>query len=308
MEIMFKKVGSADLETVKKPIAGCWINVVSPDDAELQKLIEEYRIPSEFVRACLDDDEQPRFDDDEDTGAKLVILKVPDVGKEDIEPVTVGLIFVKRYFFTISNKHTELIRIFKNNPRRFYTTQQTRALLQILWSAVKFYISRLDEVDRKTETISDKIKGSISNKEIFQLLAIQKTLTHFKIATGSNLKLLKDIAAGKHFRLYDADKELLEDIVIENEQVLAMINTYLEISSNTMDAYASIVGNNMNHIMKTLTVWSIFLAVPVIVASFYGMNVALPMANHPYIFWITVGIGFLPAILLLAILRKLKWI
>ncbi|MBR9681561.1 MAG: magnesium transporter CorA family protein [Candidatus Altiarchaeota archaeon] len=308
IEIRFKKYGSAELETLDSPVVGCWINVTDPNTAEIQELIETYNIPLDFIHASLDEDEQPRFDEDEDSHTKLAILKVPDRGGDEIEPATVGLIFVKKYFFTISRADTKIIKSLKLNPKNFYTTKHTSSLLQILWWTVNSYISHLDKIDRKSDIIGEQIKHALGNDEIFQLLAIQKTLAYFKSATQGTMKLVQKLSTGKFMKLYDDDKEFLEDIVIENEQALEKVATYISIISNTMGAYSAITGNNMNQIMKTLTMWSILLAFPAIVAAYYGANVALPLQNSPGIFVGIVGLGFFMGVFGILMFRKLKWI
>lgn len=308
IEVRYKKYGSSELELLDTPTAGCWINVTDPDAVEVQELIETYNIPLEFIRACLDEDEQPRFDNDEDTNAKLVIIKVPDKGGDEIEPTTVGLIFVKKYFFTISRTETKLIKALKLNPKNFYTTKHTSSLLQIFWRTVTSYISHLSIIDRKSDKISEQIKGALGNDEIFQLLAIQKTLTYFKSSTQGTMRLVQKIATGKFMKLYDEDKEFLEDIIIENEQALEKVNSYISIVANTMGAYSAITGNNMNQIMKVLTMSSILFAFPALVAAYYGTNIALPLQYNPNIFWITVVVGLVPGLFGIYLFRKLRWI
>lgn len=308
IEIRYKKYGNSELELLDVPMVGCWINVTNPDTVEVQELIENYHIPLDFIRACLDEDEQPRFDKDDDTNAKLVIIKVPDKGGDEIEPATVGLIFVKKYFFTISRVETNLIKALKLNPKNFYTTKHTSSLLQIFWGTVNSYISHLSNIDRKSDRIAEQIKDSLGNDEIFQLLAIQKTLAHFKSSTQGTMKLVRKISTGKFMKLYDEDKEFLEDIIIEYEQALEKVNTYISIISNTMGAYSTITGNNMNQIMKVLTMSSILLAFPAIVAAYYGTNIALPLQHNPSIFWMTVAFGLIPGLFGFYLFRKLRWI
>ncbi|HDR53829.1 MAG TPA: magnesium transporter CorA family protein [archaeon] len=308
IDIYFKKYGSNELEVLKSPLAGCWINIVDPNPGELKEISTNFDIPVEFLHASLDEDEQARFDHDDASGTVLVILKVPDKGKDEIEPATLGVILNKKYIFTVSKVETKVIHALAQGPKNFYTTKQTRALLQLMWFVVEAYISHLDEIDRKTNALSDQIRYSLGNDEVFRLLAIQKTLTYFKSATQGNQKLLQKISGGKHLKLYEADAEFLDDIVVENNQAIILIDTYLDILTNTMDAHASIVSNNLNVIMKVLTVVNIVMAIPMIVSGFYGMNVIIPFQNHPMAFLFTILLGFIPAVLVLIILHKIRWI
>lgn len=279
---MLKKSNDSELATLEAPIAGSWVHAVNPNKKETAALMK-LGIPLEFIRSSLDLSEQPRVDSE--GKVKLLILQVPEIFEDDLETATLGIIITDKYLVTVSKTQNKLLKTFMNNPKGFYTTKRTRFLLQLFWTTVKSYLSYLHNIDNMVDAVENKLSHSLGNDEILEVLKVKKSLTFFKNASYGNQRVLDKIMTGKFLKLYDQDEGLLEDIIIDNKQAIEMIGTYLDITSNTMDAYASIVNNNMNIVIKFLTVVSISLAIPSLIASFYGMNVPLPFDSNPLTFF-----------------------
>ena len=304
LSIMLKKSKDENLKALDEPLAGSWINAVNPSRKEVKFLIE-MGIPKEFINSSLDLAEQPHVD--EEDSARLFIFRVPYLSGDELETIPLGIVFTQKYIVTISKKKTKVLEAFMNNPKGFYTTKRTRFLFQIFWMTVRRYLNFLFYIDDMLEEIEDSVMKSLGNREILNVLKIQKALTYFKNATYGNQRVLDKIMMGKLLRLYEQDEDILNDIMIDNRQAIEMIDTYLSITANTMTAYGSIVGNNLNMLMKLLAVLSITLAIPSIIGTLYGMNVPLPFQRHPMTFWAVLLVSIFLMLISFYGLFRLKW-
>ena len=176
--------------------------------------------------------------------------------------------------------------------KNFYTTKKTRFIVQIFGKSNFYYQKYLDGIEKKINSIEKELLKSSRNEEIIQLLNIQKSLVYINTAVISNKKVLEKIIQGNFLKLYKEDEEMLEDIMVDNEQSIDMAGIYSKLLANTMDAYASIISNNLNIVMKFLASVTILMAIPTIIASFYGMNVKLPLQESPMAFMFTILISF----------------
>jgi magnesium transporter len=303
LTVLVKKACDEELKAVPEPVTGSWLNVVDPDNYEIDLLVKK-GIPKEFISSALDPNEQPRIDDEK--GVKLFVLRVPHISEGDMETTTLGIILTETFLVTISKKKTRIIETFLNNPKGFFTTKRTRFLFQIFWATVHSYLSYLTHIDNIVKNLEMGVSRSVGNKEILNLLDVEKSLTYFKTATSGNQRVLEKIMNGKFIRIYEQDEDVLEDITIDNKQAIEIINTHVEIISNTMDAYASIVGNNLNAIMRLLTILTLAFAVPTFIASLYGMNVPLPFGSQPLtFFWICIA-SVISAVAMVFVFSKIK--
>ncbi len=290
LSILLKKAGETELSRLEKPVTGSWINVVNPTNKEIETLLK-IGIPKEFISSSLDPDERPRIDEEEDV--KLTIMQIPNIVEGDLETIPLGVISTEKYVVTISKNETKIIEALVNNPKGFFTTKRTRFLFQVFWMTVRSFLGYLSHIEKKIDEMEDEVHKYLGNKKILNLLNIQKTLTYFKSAAYGNQTVLDKIMTGKFLRLYSQDADILDDIGIDNNQAIEMINMYLAITANTMSAYSSIAGNNLNEIMKVLTVLSLTLAIPTIMTGLYGMNVILPFQTEVNAFWIVIAISTL---------------
>ncbi|MBC1229350.1 magnesium transporter CorA family protein [Listeria booriae] len=293
MHQIFKSNDVGKLEELEHPERNCWINIVAPSSEEINQIAEQYNIPLEFLEDPLDKDESARIERDDDTEAVLIICDFPIVDEDDIhyasfETIPLGMIMTKDYFITICTIDSSIIQSFiKNRIKGFFTHMKTRFALQILYMISTQFLRHLKRMSRQTDEIEKELHESMKNKQLYDLMGIEKSLVYFLTALKSN-KLVLDKMMRQHIvKMYEEDQDLLEDVIIENRQGIEMADVHSNILSGMMDAYASIISNNMNIVMKFLTSFTIILTIPTMVFSFYGMNVQLPLSDIP-IAWVLV--------------------
>ncbi len=279
------------LDSIEK---GCWINLMSPTDEEIELVVRSIDINQDFIRDALDDEEKPRIDlEDEQT---LIITDIPYVYEDNktikFETVPMGFLSVRDdYIITICSKQTTVLERFRNGKiKEFYTYKKTRFILQILYHVSTEYLKYLKHIDKKSEFIEKALHKSMRNKELYKLLDLSKSLVYFNTSLKSNETVLERLLTGKFIKLYEEDADLLEDTIIENKQAIEMATIYSSILSGTMDAFASIISNNQNEVMKFLAAMTIVLSIPNMIYSFFGQNLALPLQQNP-LMWIYVLAG-----------------
>lgn len=268
----------------KKIEKGCWINMVSPSENEIKKVCEATNVSDNFIRYALDYEEKARIDV-EDDGTILFILDVPVIEKEqDSEIYTtmpVGLIVVRDdYFITVSLRKNKIISNLENSTnKKIVTYKKSRFIFQFFYENSSVFLKMLKQINRETEVAEGTLKKTLQNKELLKLLNLEKGLVYFTTAIKSNEVVMEKTLKGKIIKLYDEDEELLDDAIIENKQAIEMSKIYSDILNGSMDAYASIISNNLNGVMKMLTSITVILAIPTLIASLWGMNVPVPMQN-----------------------------
>jgi len=294
----------------KRPTLGSWISLVSPTEEEISYTIKEFSIPKEFLLAPLDKSELSRID--QENGIILFIFKIPikeELSDETLSTIPFGIIFTQRNIITaIFRDHSIISDFFNGKIKNFYTTTKNRFLLQFSHRINFYFINNLYYLEKRINQTEKKLLLSFENKEVIKLLKFQKTLTYFNTAVLTNNNVLDKLSKGGIVTLYEEDKDLLEDAIIENKQALQMINVYSNILANTMDAYASIISNNLNIVMKFLASVTIIISLPNIIAGLYGMNIPLPFQNHPFSFLIILLLSGLIMAFLAIIFAKKKFL
>ena len=282
---------TAEEEKIKK---GCWINMVSPSEKEIKRVCDETKISDDFIRYALDYEEKARIDTDDD-GTILFIIDVPLLEKnQDSEIYTtmpVGLIVVRDdYFITVSLKKNRIISELERQVNKKITTyKKSRFIFQFFYENASVYLRLLKQINKETEVAENILKKTQKNRELLKLLNLEKSLVYFTTSLKSNEIVMEKTLRGKIIKLYEEDEELLEDSIIENKQAIEMSKIYSDILNGTMDAYASIISNNLNGVMKMLTSITIILAIPTLIASLWGMNVPVPLQNNTWGFPILIG-------------------
>ncbi len=296
------KIYSTDVETnqlqeIKEFKKGSWINLVNPSENEIKKVCESINIQEDFIRDALDYEEKARIDSEEDDNTILFVLDVPIIEKgEDNDIYTtmpLGMIVVRDDFFiTVSLRKNKVIEDFeKRKIKNFQTYKKTRFIFQIFYLNASYYLTYLKQINKETEIAEYILKNSMKNKELLKLLSLEKGLVYFATSLKSNEMVMEKTMRGKIVKLYEDDEDILEDSIIENRQAIEMAQIYNNILNGTMDAYASIISNNLNGVMKFLTSITIVLAIPTMISSFWGMNVKLPFEHSNLGFIIMVAIA-----------------
>ncbi|HIY51838.1 MAG TPA: magnesium transporter CorA family protein [Candidatus Olsenella avicola] len=284
---------SGTMERVEAPCPGCWVNVVAPTDDERAWLEGELGVLPEFVRSALDEEETSRVDFDEDERQIFVIVDYPVVDEDgtvraslplqyDTMPLTMVFLPEKSLFVTISIRENEVVADLRGGRVRGVDTRyRTRFLLQALLHISQLYLVYLRRIDRISSSTEARLHASVRNEELIQMLNLEKSLVYFSTSLKADEVTLNKIAQGRIIPLYEDDQDLLEDVLVEVHQAIEMANIYAGTLSGTMDAFASIISNNLNIVMKVLSVITIVMAIPNIVFGFYGMNVELPFDGVP---------------------------
>ena len=308
------KIYNTDIETnkleeIKEFKKGSWINLVNPSEQEIKKVCESTNIQEDFIRDALDFEEKARIDREEDDGTTLFVVDVPIVEKNEENDVyttmPLGMIVVRDDFFiTVSLRKNKVIEDFeKRKIKDFQTYKKSKLIFQILYLNSSYYLSYLKLINKETEIAEYILKNSMKNKELLKLLSLEKSLVYFTTSLKSNELVMERTLRGKIIKLYEDDEDIREDAITENKQAIEMAKIYSDILNGTMEAYASIISNNLNGVMKFLTSITIVLAIPTMISSFWGMNVNLPFQDSKLGFVIMIAIS---AILTLVVTWWLK--
>ena len=281
---------TVEIDEIKK---GCWINMVSPTDTEIKKVCKSVKIEEDFIRYSLDYEEKARIDIEDEDNTILFIIDVPILDKENNETIhttlPLGIIVVRDdYFITVSLKQTRVISDLKQDS--IVTYKKSRSILQIFYKNSELFLRELKKINKEKEVAEKELNTSMRNKELLKMLNIEKSLVYFTTSLKSNELVMEKTMKGRIIKLYEEDEDILEDAIIENKQAIEMAKTYSDILSGTMDTYASIISNNLNIVMKFLTLVTIVLAIPTLLFSMWGMNVELPFQHNPYGFLWILGI------------------
>lgn len=285
---------AGSLEPANLTDKGSWICLTAPTEAELEEVQAATGVYPDFLRAPLDDEELPRAETEE--GQTLIIFNVPTIDGTSKDPhyrvLPLGIIVVNDRLLTLClEPHAILEDFAAGKMKGLFTFKRTRFVFQLLFKAASLYLRYLDQIDRKTNEIEDILMRSTRNEEVIRLLNLSKSLTYFTTSLRSNGIVLEKLLKTKMLPMYPEDEDLLEDTITENKQAIEVTDIHSNILSGMMDAFASIISNNLNMVMKFLTSVTIVLAIPSIVAGFFGMNVSIPLAQHPAAFVITVAIS-----------------
>ena len=289
---IFKSDHSGKLIKIDNIISGCWINMVNPTKSDIEFVQNITKVETEFLEAALDDEESSRIDiENNDT---LLIFDIPFVEEDQdgsiYDTYPLGIIYTDIALITISLRETYILKDFiSNKVPSFFTYKKYRFILQILYRIASYYLLYLRQIEKKSIFLEKKLNKSMKNEGLIKLHSLEKSLVYFSSSLKSNQVTLDKLLKLEQIPRYEDDKELLEDVIIENKQAIEMTDIYSEIISSTMEYFSSFISNNFNSVAKTLTSVATVLTIFSVVASTFGMNVALPFQNSPHAFLITMG-------------------
>lgn len=284
---------------------GCWVNLIYPSEDELKTVSATLGVELNFLKAALDEEETSRIESED--GQTLIIVDTPAMEKDDTGVVystlPMGIIVTGKHIITVCLRETSVVRDLQDGLVKGVLTQQrTRFILNVLLLVAKRYLQYLKQIDKTYNYMERQLYKSQRNKELIQLLDLEKSLVYFNTSLKANEVTLEKILRGRIVTLYEEDQDLLEDVLIEVRQAIEMANIYSSIISGMMDAFASVISNNLNVIMKVLTSITILLTIPNIVFGFYGMNVAgLPLEQF---FWFPLLIAVVLIAVTAVLLKK----
>ena len=303
--ISIYKTVEDELISVDKIEDGCWVYVTRPTTEELERLQDETGIDMDDLRAPLDDEERSRVEVEDDYN--MILVDIPSLDEKDrYVTIPLGIYMTKEVIVTLCLEESPVLRAFANKRvREFYTFKKTRFVFQILYRNATSYLRYLRIIDRKSDQIEEKLHISQKNSELIELLELEKSLVYFTNSLRSNEVVLEKLLRTEKIRKYPEDEDLLEDVIVENKQAIEMANIYSNILSGMMDAFASVISNNLNIVMKLLATVTIVLSIPTMIASFFGMNFdVIPLGHNPYGFVITIVITLLISLLVALFFRK----
>ena len=267
----------------------CWVNCVEPTESETKYLVEDLGVEIEFLKAALDPEESSHIDSE--NGNELIIVDIPVIKKTDKDivysTIPLGIIITKDHIVTVSlSKNMVIEEVAKGFVKNISTRSKIQfALNLILRTAVK-YLQYLKQIDKISDNVERDLKKSMKNKDFMQFLEVEKSLVYFSSSLKANESTLGKLMRGRLIKLHEEDKELLEDVLIEIRQAIEMTTIQINILSSTMEAFASIISNNLNIVMKILASITLIISVPTVVSGFYGMNTDLPFADAPWFPWV----------------------
>ncbi len=307
---MFTIYRSIDNEIISldKIEKGAWVNIVDPTEEEIVYVSENLKIPIEYLKAALDEEERARIEVDEE--CTIVLIDIPVASKDAAErgiyyTIPLGIIINNENIVTVSLRENLVIKPFLENTVKYcWTFKKTRFLLQILYRNSIVYLQYLRNIDKTSDVIESRLHRSLKNEELIQLLELEKSLVYFSTSLKSNEIVLEKIQRANLIKMYPDDMELLEDVIIENKQAIEMANIYSNILTGTMDAYASVISNNLNMVLKFLTSVTIIISIPTMVASFFGMNVHVPFENNMHAFVIIFIMSTLFSVILAVVMFR----
>lgn len=293
----------------KKMVPDCWLELVSPNQTEIEKVVSKTQVDKDLILKMLDDEELPRVE--QSGNATLVVIDTPylEEGEKEHKYTTYPLgiiVTTNNYVITVSPKKTNILNDFKQNKvKDFRTAKKTRFLIQILVKTASSYLKALKEVNCDISKKEEVLKKSTENKDLIDLLEIEKTLVYFITSLKANDLVLEKLSKGIMLPLYEGDFDLIEDAMIENKQAIEMSGIYKDILSSITDTYATIVSNNLNIAMKFLAGVTIVLSIPTMISSFLGMNVPLGnISNQDNAFALIMGLSVLISLVIAFLLKK----
>lgn len=297
--------------TLEQPLQPCWVDVTNPTGEEIRQVPATFNFPLGFMTTSLHRDEISHIEKVENV--LLIVVRIPHF--QGIDPAIpyvtrpLGIIVTPQWVVTVSRyEHRLLHDLHPDHAADLNTAAPTRFILHLLWSVANAYMGRVNDINETVEGLEEQLQRSLQNREVLELLRYQKSLVHFITALRANEMMLERLHRSAFLEISIQDSDLLDEVFTENRQAIAMSEIAGDILSQMMDAFASIISNNLNVVMKFMASITVILVIPSLVGTFYGMNVPLPLAATPSIFWILIGFSTLGSFLVGFIFRWKNWL
>lgn len=307
----FKNINHQTVE-IESPENGTWVNILPPlKQQEFSNLSEALDIPLDFLTDSLDIDERARFE--EEDNVKLIVIKTPtennSFNESDAYYITIPIciILTHNQIVTVNSFENGAIKKFLNTFQNRHPDKKNMMVLKVIEKITQTYLEYLKEINQRRNLMEQKLYASNRNEELLELMRIQKSMVYFVTALRSNEMLLLKLIRTNFLGLTDEEKEFLDDLAVDMSQALEMANIYTNILSSTLDAFASIINNNMNNVLKRLTSITIILSLPALVTGIYGMNVPIPGSGSHYAFYIPILLSVGISIIISWYFMKKKW-
>jgi magnesium transporter len=308
--IVIRKTIDGALVALEHLDADCWVNLVNPSEEEVQRMSVLLGIPLDHLTDPLDADERARLEYED--GIMLMVLRVPVENDSDtrVPYLTrpIGVILTPTVVVTVCRSQQDLVTEILNGRTRIVdTADRMRFAIHLMQRTSLIYLRFLRDITRRSDLIEQRLQQSMRNEELIELLGIEKSLVYFTTSLKANDIIMDKILRQRSVQLTEDQSDLLEDALTENRQAIDMSKIHSDILSGTMDAFASIISNNMNMVMKFLTGFTIILMIPNIISGVYGMNIATPFQESPHAFAIVSGVTVGGCLLAWFGLVKKRW-
>ncbi|MDE6411764.1 MAG: magnesium transporter CorA family protein [Clostridia bacterium] len=271
----------------------CWVDLVNPTDDEIEDVAVITGIPEETLKAALDEEETARIERDD--GYFMCLIDTPTITDTDegdtYETIPLAIIHNEKCVVTVSLRGNPVLGDFISNRVSVDTANPVLFMLTFMFGNAKRFLSNLRQIDKKSLRVQAELHRSMKNKELIQMLALENSLVYFSTSLSSNIGVFKKMEKLPEITGNEDYQDLYDDVLIETRQAVEMCNIYRDILSGTMDAYASVISNNLNVVMKLLAVITLILSVPTVIASLWGMNVGVPFEGKAWGFWVVIGIS-----------------
>lgn len=286
----------------KMSFANKWIHLTNPTDQEIEYISRANGIDEDMIKAALDEEERARIESEDNN--VMVLFDVPYIESDEKDnyftysTMPLAVIISKESIVTVCLKTLSVVNDFIHGRiKTFSLSKRFRFLLQILYNTHTKYLKYLKQMDRASQRIQTELHRSMKNAELIQLLEIENSLVYFSTSLKSNNIVIERLMRFEGMKIYEDDKELLEDVSIENRQAIETCNVYRDILSGTMDAFASVISNNLNIVMRALTYFTVILAIPTLIFSLWGMNTGVPFGGQSWGFYVVIGIAIIPTVI-----------
>ena len=309
----FYKNQELDLQPIDDILPNCWINAVNPTPEEIKK-IADLEIPQDFVTYPLDMDERPRIEE-EDDGTILIVVRIPTSQPQDDPDIPygtmpMGIILADKYIVTVCSRPTSILDAFSSGKvSKLSTTKRYRFTLRLLMAVTNRFLDALRDINKLTDKLEDQLSDTMKNDVLLSLFKCQKSYVYFSQALKQNELVLVKMSRLAGFKKFEEDEDLLQDVITENTQAIDMTSISSDILSGMMDAFASVISNNLNVVMKLLASVTIILELPNIITGFMGMNVRFTegVATSPAVPFIVLGVMLAVSFIAIYIFNKKDW-
>ena len=298
--------------SVDKPENGTWVNILPPfKQEEFTDVADKLDVPIEFLQDSLDIDERPRFEVADNV--KMIVIKTPtennSFNDSDAFYITIPIciILTHHHIVTVNSFENGAIKKFLNTFQNRHPDKRNMMVLKIFEKVTQTFIEYLKEINHRRNIVEQRLYEANRNEELLELMRIQKSLVYIVTALRSNELLLIKMDRTNALALNEDEREILGDLIVDMSQALEMANIYTNILSSTLDAFASIIANNQNFVLKRLAGITIILQFPVLVASIYGMNVPIPYQDKPHAFYIPILLALGISLIMAWFFVRKKW-
>ncbi|MCK5490585.1 MAG: magnesium transporter CorA family protein [Candidatus Pacebacteria bacterium] len=305
IDIYKKTLKDLKLKKIKTFEKGSWISVIEPDIDEIERLGKELKLDLTIIEDALDENELSRVESK--NGIFYMIIRFPTQSDVDIITLPLLVVITRDNIITLSNGQNCVINNFVKKFPYFSTTHKTSLLLKIITEVFNSYDKYLNRILKDIKIKKIKI-DNLNNKDILFLVQEEETLNDFESSIVPIISNLERILSGRYIKIYDKDKNEIEDLFMDSKQTIEISRVALKSIKNIREAYSTILTNELNRVIKILTVVTIVLTIPTIISSIYGMNVSLPLGNSPFAFLYVILLIVFMSVAFLWLLIKRRWI